>query len=184
MANINFSPFPGLTTERLILRQLEISDGNELMALRSNALVNRYINRPPTITIHDTLAFIEKINNGIRWNEWVYWAITPRHNNRLIGTVCYWNISEEKASAEVGYEIHPDFQGKGLMLEALSEVIAYGFDTMKLSTIEAYTNPENGQSVRLLERFNFRRAGSTGNGNQDADEVIYLLSGPAGYDNQ
>lgn len=68
-----------------------------------------------------------------------------------------WNLNEEENKAEVGYELLPDFQGKGIAQEALSAVITFGFEVMKLKTIEAYTHKENLKSTKLLEKFNFKR---------------------------
>src|SRR2546428_1383671 len=112
MLNVNFTPFPILTTERLILRRLEITDDNEIFTLRSDERVNEFIARPKAISKQQALEFINKIIDGIAQHQWIYWAITPKGQPKLIGTICYWNIERENFVAEVGYELHPDFQGK------------------------------------------------------------------------
>lgn len=61
MLNLNFTPFPRLTTERLHLRRLSIQDSKEVLLLRSNEKVNEFIERPKTITIEDATHFIHKI---------------------------------------------------------------------------------------------------------------------------
>jgi ribosomal-protein-alanine N-acetyltransferase len=48
-----------------------------------------------------------------------------------------------------------DFQGKGIMQEAMSAVIKYGFEKMNLHSIEANVNPANESSIKLLERNDF-----------------------------
>jgi len=53
MLNINFNPFPLITTERLLLRQVEKSDVNEIFFLRSNENVMKYIDRPPAKSLDD-----------------------------------------------------------------------------------------------------------------------------------
>jgi len=67
--------------------------------------------------------FINRINAGIAKGDWVYWAITLLGNPKLVGTICLWNISKANYVAEVGYELHPDFQGKGIAQDALAKVI-------------------------------------------------------------
>ena len=67
-----FTPFPVLETENLVLRQLEKGDEELIFTLRTDAEVNKYIDKPKTGTIHDASDFISKINNGIRAAHWIY----------------------------------------------------------------------------------------------------------------
>ena len=175
MITISFTPFPKLTTERLILRQLKAEDAAEIFALRSDERVNKYLDRPKAIAIEDAIAFIKKINTSIANDESIYWAITLKNSDKLIGTICLWNISRENSRAETGYEMHPDFQGKGFMQEALSKVLEYGFETMKLETIDAYTHPDNNKSTKLLEKNNFSRNAQLEK-EHSSKEVIFSLS--------
>lgn len=155
MLDINFSPFPTLTTERLILRQLNIKDANEIMILRSDERVNEFIDRPKSIDISDAEKFIAKIEKGIANNEWIYWIITLKEGDILIGTICYWNITVENDMAEIGYELHPHFQGKGFMQEAISKIIEFGFGKMKLKVITAVLHAGNNKSIKVLLKNNF-----------------------------
>lgn len=155
MLNINFTPFPNLETERLVLRQLKPEDDNEIFSLRSDERVNKYILRTKAKSIEDAQEFIIKINKAISNNESIYWAIALENNSKLIGTIMYWNISKENLRAEIGYELHPDYQGKGLMQEAFSKVVEFGFDKIGLHSIEALVDPYNFASIKLLERNNF-----------------------------
>ena len=155
--NINFSPFPILQTERLILRRLSLDDAEEIFFLRSDETVNKYIDRPRATSIEDAYNFINKTNHSIENNELIDWAIAFKNNSRLIGSICLWNIFKEENKAEVGYELLPDFQGKGIAQEAMFTVLDYGFNIMLLNKIEAYTHKENSSSIKLLEKFGFVR---------------------------
>ena len=155
--NINFSPFPILQTERLILRKLSLDDAEEIFFLRSDVEVNRYLDRTKAIDLDDALAFINKVNIGIANDKWMYWAVCFKNNPKLIGTVCLWNLNEVENKAEVGYELIPEYQGKGIAQEALSAAIEFGFNTLQLGKIEAYTHKENLASVKLLNKLNFVR---------------------------
>ena len=161
--------FPVLTTERLILRRLEIQDDQEIFFLRSDERVNKYLVAPIAQSIEEARAFIHTINAGVINNGWPYWGITLKNNNKLIGTICFWNISIEENKAEIGYVLHLDLQGKGIMQEAIHKVIEYGFEKMKLRLIEAVLDPGNAKSITLLKRNDFVYAGELD------DAVIYLL---------
>ncbi len=152
---MNFAPFPNLSTERLLLRQVYNEDDNEIFFLRSDERVMEFIDRPLVKDIKEVHEFINKITNGINNNEWIYWAVTLSNSPKLIGTVCLWNFNSEGSEAEIGYELHPDYQGKGIMQEAVKVVINYGFNTLKLNLISAYTHQDNSKSTMLLKKNGF-----------------------------
>lgn len=66
-----------------------------------------------------------------------------------------WHFSEDRKVAEVGYDLHPGYQKKGIMSEALNRVMEFGFNELKLTKIEAFTHKDNESSKRLLTRNNF-----------------------------
>ena len=157
MLTLNFSPFPNLTTERLLLRKITIEDAEDIYALRSDDRVNEFLDRPKALSVEDAGNFINQIRSRGSNNELLYWAITQKKNSKLIGTIVYWNISKEEYKGEIGFEMHPDYQGKGLMREAVEKVIDYGFNELGLQTIEAFPEAANEKSIILLERTHFKR---------------------------
>lgn len=156
MINRNFTPFPTLTTERLTLRQLSIDDQQNIFALRSDREINKYLDREPSKTIEDAINFINKVNENIAKNDSLYWAITLKDKNILIGTICLFSLSDENDNCEIGYELLTDFQGQGIMKEAVEKVIDYAFNTIKVKNIEAFFHRDNLNSIKLLEKFSFK----------------------------
>ena len=166
---INFTPFPDLTTERLKLRRMRTEDCNEIFFLRSDERILRYIGIQKAETLDDARKYIEKIDNGINNNESIMWAICLKNTDKLVGTICLWNLSTDKTKAEIGYMLHPDFQGRGLMQEAVAMVIDYGFKIMRLSCIDADVDPNNLRSVKVSERSGFTLT------HKSPDTLIYSL---------
>ncbi len=156
MLNRSFTPFPILRTERLTLRQLAISDEQEIFTLRSDSEINKYLGRQLSNTIEDARNFINKVNENINKNDSIYWAITLGDKNILVGTICLFGFSDENSNCEIGYELLTKFQGKGIMKEAAEKVIDYAFNTIKVQKIEAYFHRDNRRSVKLLEKLSFR----------------------------
>ncbi|HMJ48366.1 MAG TPA: GNAT family N-acetyltransferase [Ferruginibacter sp.] len=153
-----FSPFPGLITERLILRSIERTDAPEILFLRSDDAVMQFIDREKTKSLEEAEAFINKIKTAAETNEGIMWAIALIDQpNVLIGTIGFWRLIKQHYRAEVGYMLHPDHWNKAIMKEALQAVIKYGFETMKLHSIEAHINPRNVASGVLLEKCGFTR---------------------------
>ena len=155
MLTVNLSPFPVLTTPRLLLREITPDDADGIFMLRSSNEVMKYIDRPRAKTIEDGLEFIRKIETALKENNGISWGIALKENPRLIGNIGLWRIIREHYRAEIGYLLDPAFQGKGIMQEAMEAVIAFGFNELNLHSIEADVNPENSASVRLLERNKF-----------------------------
>ncbi|MFV7236624.1 MULTISPECIES: GNAT family N-acetyltransferase [Flavobacterium] len=155
MLTINFNPFPNLETERLLLRRVDENDVNEIFALRSNQETMKYIPRPLVKTTEDALEHIAMIDTKIENNEGINWGITLKDNPKLIGLIGHYRIKPEHFRAEIGYMLLPEFNGKGIISEAVKEAVNYGFKVMKLHSIEAIIAPENHGSEKVLEKNGF-----------------------------
>jgi [ribosomal protein S5]-alanine N-acetyltransferase len=161
MTPMNSATFPILTTERLRLRQLSVGDQQDIFALRSDPETNKYLNRPPCNTNEDALNFITMINENIEKSSALYWVITISETKTVVGTICLFDFSIEKKSCEIGYELMTQFQGQGIMTEALQVVIDYVFQTLKLQNILAFTHCDNQNSTKILSKFNFIKSEET-----------------------
>lgn len=155
MLIFNFSPFPNLETERLILRRLNESDTAAILKLRGDAENMKFIPRPLAKTEDDALEHIKLINARIDSNEGINWAITVKPSNELIGIIGHYRIKPESFRAEIGYMILPEFHGNGITTEAIKATVDYGFDVMNLHSIEAIIDPENYASERVLQKNGF-----------------------------
>src|SRR5262245_59632932 len=151
MLNRTFAPFPILRTERLTLRQLLITDEQEIFTLRSDNEINKFLDRQMSKSIDDARNFINKVNENINKNDSLYWAITLSDKNILVGTICLFSFSDENDKCEIGYELLTNFQGQGIMKEAVEKVIDHAFNTIKVQKIEALFHRDNLSSIRSEE---------------------------------
>jgi len=158
MLDPNFSPFPELTTSRLLLRQLRMEDAPEVFFLRSNQSILQFLNKEPVANMKEAEDFITRINNDIDTNNAIMWAIVLKENPAyVIGSICFWRILKEHYRAELGYVLNPAYWRKGIMKEAIFKTLEYGFSTMGLHSVEARINPDNIASVSVLESSGFVR---------------------------
>lgn len=155
MLTLNFSPFPTLTTERLILRQMDTTDIPLLYEMRSNPVVMQYIGRPIAKSIEDAEILYNTINDGLLKNESINWTVQYKDNKAMLGNFCYWRIDTHNHRAEVGYSLLQQHFGKKIGTEALNAVIHYGFNQLNLHSIEANTDPNNIASQKILESQGF-----------------------------
>jgi len=155
----SFSPFPILETENLFLRRMSLTDSQDIFSIRADPRMHTYTDTKPDETITETETYINKMLTGVDANKWIIWAVEHKLSRKVIGSISIWNIDVGNFSGELGYGIMPDYQGKGLMKEALLRVIDYGFRSMRLHVLLAYTEENNLHSKKLLQRCGFRFAG-------------------------
>lgn len=155
---MNFTPFPEIKTERLLLRKLQAGDCEVILFLRTDKDVTKFIERPEhrkTKNMSDAIALIQEFDRYIERNTSISWGITLKNEPSIIGTICLWNFTKNNKIAEVGYDLDPRYQHKGLMSEAMKAIVAFGFHELKLEKIEAFTHAENLPSTQLLDTHGF-----------------------------
>lgn len=160
MLQVNFSPFPQLNTERLLLRQITLADADALFFLRSNEQVMAFIDREHFASVDVAVKTINTITENVNSNNGIMWGICLKENPALLaGTIGFWQMKKENYRGEIGYMLHPDLWGKGYAKEAIKEVIEFGFRKIGLHSIEAFVNPGNKASIGLLLSVGFVQEG-------------------------
>jgi ribosomal-protein-alanine N-acetyltransferase len=158
MLEVNFNPFPDLSTERLILRKMNDNDAEQIFELRSDKEVMQHIGKYPMTSIDEAKAFIKLITDLLEGNSGITWAMALKESpDKLIGTIGLWRLIKEHYRAEIGYMLHPAYWRKGFTKEAILKVSLFGFNELKLHSIEGHINPRNAASAKTLESTGFVR---------------------------
>ncbi|GAA4163069.1 GNAT family protein [Chryseobacterium ginsenosidimutans] len=144
-----------LETERLVLKEINEANVEDILKIRSNEVINQFVQRNSPKNNYDALQFILTIKENTRNDKTFYWGISLKDKTNLIGTICLWNFSEDRKVAEVGYELLPDYHRKGIMSEALTAVVNFAFNELHLQEIVAMTNKFNENSKGLLLKHDF-----------------------------
>ena len=152
----NIISFPELTTEKLQLRKVTLEDIHEIYKIRSDESIATYLDRPICKSIDEAKKFILKMNEDFENKETIYWAICKKGEKKLIGTICLWKILMSESKAEIGFELFTEYQGKGIMREAVPRVIDFAFYELGLDIIEGAVEMGNKRSIMLLERHGFK----------------------------
>ncbi|NLH70862.1 MAG: GNAT family N-acetyltransferase [Brooklawnia sp.] len=90
------------------------------------------------------------------------WPSEPRpiRHTRLIGQLSVAGIVEGSArSAAIGYWIDRQYAGRGIVPTAVALACDYCWQVMRLHRIEISIRPENGRSLRVVEKLGFREEG-------------------------
>lgn len=158
MLQLNFVEFPKLETERLVLREHELSDAENLFALRTNEKVMKYIDRERPKDLLEIKTFITSFNDGFENGENLAWVIAFKNKpEAMIGSIGYWRTDFANHRAEIGYMLHPDYWRMGIISEALQCTIDFGFNQINLHTIKANINPSNTASRQMLIKHGFSK---------------------------
>lgn len=155
MLSLSFEPFPVLHTPRLILRRPVTTDVPDFFEMRSDPQVMQYIPRPLAATHADVEAWLQIVSERTEKTEGINWAVEWKETGKAIGMIGYVNIKPEHDRAEIGYSLIAAWHRKGIMREALKATMDYGFNEMKLHSIEAIIDIENVASGKLLEEAGF-----------------------------
>ncbi len=90
----------------------------------------------------------------------ILFMLTEKTTKLIIGRCGLHNWNKEHHRAEIGYNISDkNFKRKGLMTEAVSSIIDYGFNKLNLHRIEALIGSNNIPSLKIIERHHFTKEG-------------------------
>ncbi len=157
MLRFEITTFPEIHTKRLHLRLAQREDAAEILHLRSDRELLRYLDRDPCKDLTEAKEWIQRNQDDFKNNLGLNWVITLQPESKVIGTIGLWRFDLPNHRAEIGYTLKTNYQGKGLMSEAMRAVLEFSFHSLNFHSIEANVNPENEPSKRLLERHGFRQ---------------------------
>lgn len=143
-----------LQTHRLNFRQVSTEDLNNIHALHSLPETDRFNTLGIPETIHATKKVIDDwcAEQNAKPQVSYIFCLHLADTKQFIGLIAL-NIGKPNyKTAEVWYKIHSDYWGKGYATEALSKLIYFAFNDLKLHRIEAGCSVENIASVRVLEK--------------------------------
>lgn len=146
-------------TERLILRELEYTDENDLFEMDSDPVVHFYIENNPVKSIDEIKKVIEMLKKQYQENGIARWAVVDKATKECVGWsgLKYFNqpLNNHNNFYELGYRFKKKHWGKGFATESSIAILDYGFKNLNVDTIFAITNPKNVNSKKVLTKLGF-----------------------------
>ncbi|MDQ0894251.1 GNAT family N-acetyltransferase [Agromyces ramosus] len=156
-----------LRTERLVLRPLEASDAADVYEYQRIPEVLRYLPWPERdrtegyahtakraagrlLVVDDDFVVLAAELPGTR-------SVDDPRRDRVIGDFMIRVSSAKHAQLELGWVLHPDFQGLGYAAEAAGAVLDFVFETLNPHRVQAFLDARNAASAALCERLGMRR---------------------------
>lgn len=172
--------FPILETERLQLIELNKSHISTLFKQFSREDVTRYYGMDPFVEVEQAEKMIQSFATNLERKQSIRWGLQVKETEELVGTIGLNNLKLWSKKCEVGYDLHPDYWGKGYIKEALDKVLEHCFETLELSRVGAVTFPENEASWKLLFNSGFKKEGLLRNylyqGEKNHDAFVFSIT--------
>ena len=157
---IRLGLMPTLETPRLRIRRLTMRDAQDIFDYCQDPKVARYVLWDAQRSVSEARGYIRYMLRKYRMGEPASWGIEWKENGKIIGTIGFMWIQKENASAEVGYSLSRGYWNRGIMTEALEEVLRYGFRSMNLNRIEAQHELPNTASGAVMRKCGMRHEGT------------------------
>jgi len=140
-----------------VLRRLAAGDLHAFQGYRHDAKVQRYQGWQP-LQDSDALAFLEEMATAplFQRGQWVQIGIADARDGALIGDIGICT-SADGESAEIGFTVCPQSQGRGHGTDAVGQAIRLLFECTAAARIVGVADSRNSASIRLLERVGMRR---------------------------
>lgn len=140
-------------TKRLMLRPWQESDLEPFVAINADPRAMEYF--PGVRGREETASEYHRIIKHFAKYGWGLWAVTLIDNPTFMGFIGLNQIDSVfpfAPAVEIGWRLAPDYWGKGYATEGAMAVLKYGFATVKLSEIVAFTTEHNMRSRNVMEK--------------------------------
>ncbi len=173
--------FEPIRTDRLLLRPMRATDAGPLADRRSDPEVARYQNwvapypleRAET-TVAETMAL-----DGPTVDDWWMATIADSDDTEVFGDLVV-HLTWEGRTAEIGYTLARSAWGRGYAVEAATALVAYLFESLGVTRVEAGLHPDNPASAMVLERIGMLFEGHTRSsfwlGDDNSDDWLYGMT--------
>jgi RimJ/RimL family protein N-acetyltransferase len=172
--------FP-LSTSRLLLRPFVEDDLDALHDMQSREEVTRFLNWGP-MSRDEARVMLERISKLTGFEgegEGLRLAGITADDGTPIGDFSLWRVSREHNTAEIGFVLHPDHQGKGYASEAMTALLRIGFEELGFHRIVGRCDARNTRSAALMERLGMRKEAHLRQNElvkgEWTDELIYAI---------
>ncbi len=150
-----------ITTPRLILREIVADDWPAVLAYQRDLRYLRYYAWTER-TEDDVRAFTQMLA-GLRDKHQprreFQLAITLPGDPTLIGNCGIRRKPENEWEADIGYELNPEYWGRGYVTEAVAAMVDFGFRELGLHRVSSWCIADNAASSRVMERLGMKSEG-------------------------
>ncbi len=150
-----------LETERLILRKFTLDDVENMYKNWTNDdIVTKYLTWPTHSNIEVSEKVVRSWIDDYAKPDNYQWCIEYETNQEAIGSISVVHINEDLGIVEIGYCIGSSFWNLGITSEALSTLIRFFFEEVKVNRVEARHDPNNPNSGKVMMKCGLKYEGT------------------------
>jgi RimJ/RimL family protein N-acetyltransferase len=151
---------PLLIEGRIInLRTLMISDAYSIYENARDREISKYTRLPYPYRLKHAYDFISLCQENYKKKAGYELGIELKKAGKIIGIISLIHVDNTRRTAGVGYWLGKQYWRRGITKEALTLILDYGFNTLKLARIYAKVLCSNLPSVILLQHAGFKYEG-------------------------
>jgi len=155
-----FDEMPVLETERLIIRRLEMRDAPDIYEYGRDPQVAQHVLWDPYTSVGEARSYIRYMLRKYRAGEPSSWGIEEKATGHIVGTIGYMWYQRDNNACELGYSLARRLWNKGIMTEALTAVVKYSFEVLRIHRIEAQHETDNGASGAVMRKCGMTKEGT------------------------
>ncbi len=152
--------FPFIDIGEYILREQDENDISSFFEYYTDPIVNKYILCPPIKDLEEARKELYYWRNLFYNNHGIYFAIADKKNNKMIGSIGFNNYRPNHQRIELSYDLAFNYWRKGIISNAINNLVKYIFKNWKINRIEAFVATENIASIKLLQKCKFTNEGT------------------------
>lgn len=165
-----------LTTDRLLLRQFNLSDTAFILELLNSPGWINFIGDRGVRTVKDAEEYLlTGPMESYRKNGFGLAMVALKESGTGIG-MCGLIKRESLADVDIGYALLPAFTGRGYAFEIAAATLAYGKNELGLSRIVGITDPKNEHSIKLLRKLGLQFEKMVKFGNEGLESKFFAVS--------
>ncbi len=148
-----------ITTERLILREIQREDAEDLFEMDSKVEVMEYIGIPPLTKLEEVYPMIDLLQAQYKENGIGRWAVELKSTGEVIGW-CGLKLHDKEIDGninfyELGYRFKPQHWGQGYATESSHVWMDYAFNKIGIDKVFGMTDPRHKDSQKVLKKMGF-----------------------------
>jgi RimJ/RimL family protein N-acetyltransferase len=146
-----------LETKRLMLKTPELSDIDNLVALRSDHEVMKHTGEGSAQTEEQVREYLNFAISYQKKHGMGFYLVFEKGNGEFIGEAGLFHLlfDDTQPEIEIGYHLHKKFWRKGYATELAKALIQWGFQNLSVNKLVAGMYPENVASQKVLKKSGF-----------------------------
>lgn len=141
-----------MESERLYLREFQLSDAENIYRLNTNIEVMRYTGDPPFESVAAAAQFLKNYD-AYAATGFGRWAVMLKESDEFIG---WCGLKQHKEYVDIGFRFFQEVWGRGYATEAAKACLDYGFQKLQLPSIVGRAAKANVASIRVLEKLGMK----------------------------